>query len=489
MTFYPPGQEITTRDGGVGIPVDGANLPLVVGPSSLGIENKAYFFQNGSSEVVSTVGRGSGAELAAALADAGGCIFLKTAASTAGSIGTVAYSRVASSTGTIAVTGTPVDALRVRVRCTKTGGAAAGKFQYALDGYSDTAAYGWSPEYTMPSAGTFTLTQSGLVIAFTGTLDAGDVARADCVAPHYTTTDLTAAFGALLAQIGTFRINRVMMAGTNQTASAAIVLAAALAGHLDTLASKFNFARSPIDGGSVDSLANFNTAKASSTDDRVALVYDPQTASAGCHIVSRVPYPGWVAPRVSAVNAVAERFAQTEISESPDRVLSGSLRGVISIGNDEGLSPQFTATDRVITLCKKDGYSGYFITKAFIHSDPTSDFRTLQWGAVIDRICTIVHDVLQQFPGSNMRALTDGTGRIYEDDALRVENAVMSRLKDEIKEPTNIEGFKGHVSDVVYKVLRTNDYLATGEILGVGTAVPLREVDGLRTTIGFSRTV
>ena len=487
--MYPAGQEITVRDGGLGLPVESSSVPVVFGTSSLGAANKVYFFFNGSSEVVSTVGRGPGPEEAAALADAGGCIFVKVASSVAAAVGTVDYARTGTSTGTVTVTGTPVDAFRVRVRFTAGGGASSGKFQYALDGKSNTEAYGWSPEYTIPTGGTFALQQTGLSLGFTGSFDAGDVARADCTAPHYSTTDLASAFATLLTQIGSYRVRRVILTGTNATASAAFVLASALAGHLDTLATKFHFARAVIDGGSIDTVEAFRTAKASFSDDRIGVVYDPQTAAAGCHVTSRVPFPGWVGPRVSAVNPVGERFAQTEISESLDRVLSGSLRGVLQIGNNEGLAPLFTATDRVITLRTQDGYTGFFITKGFICSAPTSDFRTLQWGIVIDEFCQIVHDQLQQWPGANLRALTDGTGHLYEDDAIRVENSVNRVLADRLKTPINIEGFAGHVVDATYRVLRTNDYLSTGEILGLGAAVPLREVDGLRTSIGFVRSI
>jgi hypothetical protein len=488
--MYPPANSITVRDGGLGLPVEGAWLPLVIGTSSTGTENQLYFFFGGSSEVVSTVGRGPGPELAAALADSGGCIFLKTAGSTAGAAGTPAQTRIGTSTGTISVSGTPNDAYRIRVEITTTGSTGTGRFRYALDGFSTTQVYGWSPEYTIPSGGTFVLQQTGLTLTFTPGAGAvyfedGDVFRIDCTAPHYTTTDLAAAFAALPGQLGTLRVRRVLMAGTNQTASAAMVLAAALAGHLDTLATLFHFARAVMDGGSVDSSSAFKSAIASFTDDRIGVVYDPQTATVGCHIVSRVPFPGWTAPRVSFANAVGERVAQTELSESPDRVRSGSLRGVLSIGNDEGRTPIFTADDRIITARAHQGYGGFFITKGFIRSAPTSDFRTLQWGFVLDEFCQIAHDQLQQWLGSNLRAMTDGTGRISAEDAVRVENSVKITLDQRLKTPMNIEGFNGHVSDCTYQVLRTNNFLTSGEILGSGAAVPLREVDGTRTTIGF----
>lgn len=487
MVFYPPGIETGVRDGGLAHSAAGVSMPLVVGYSSKLDAGKLCKFSGGPSEVLDVAGRGTGAELAAAIAGVTGCLFLSTGATTAGTLGAVTPVRVGTSTGTVAWTGTPLDAYRLRIRI-----LANSRFQYALDGSSNTEAFGWSPIFSIPAGGSFTLPQTGTAIAFTQGagpvfFQAGDMFWANATAPHYTTADLSTAFGALRGQLKTLKVNRISLAGSNASGSAAMVLAAALAGHMDTLASHFLFGRSIIDAGSLDTSANVLTARATFSDDRVGLVYDPQTATAGCHIVSRVPFDGWSTPRVSAVNAVAERFARTELSEALERVLSGSLRGVVSIGNDEGSNPLFTAEDRIITLRTQPDYSGYFITKGFIASNPSSDFRTLQWGCVLDRVSEIASKSVRRWVGANLQAATDGTGAIAPEDAVRVETIGQNELNQELKEPVTIEGTKGHVSDVTFTVSRTNDFLSTGEILATCSAVPLREVDGGRITVGFVR--
>jgi hypothetical protein len=488
-------QTIVVRDGGLNLPVEARQRPLFVGPCSKGVANTLYWV-NGSAALADTLGRGTVVEQAAPVADAGGCLILKTAASTAGTLGTPAVTRVGTSTGTITVANEPADAWRLRVRVATSGTLGAGRFQYALDGYTATDASGWSPIYTIPAGGTFALPQTGQDPAAPVTItfvpgagpvffQVGDVHRADCVAPHYTVLDLTNAFENLRTLLGSTRVRRVMFAGGSATASAQIVLAAAVAGHLDNLAAGFRFARAVMDGGSLDTLSNFRTAIASFTDDRIGLVWDPITETSGCRIVSKIPFTGWAVPVVPAVNAVAERFAKTELSESCGRVRSGSLRGVMALGNDDEANPQFEAADRIITLCLVDGYDGFFVKKPFIRSGATSDFRTLQWGTVLDEICEIAHDDLQQWPESNLRSLDDGTGRLEESEAQRVENSVNLKLKNKLIDVDNIEGEKGHVRSARYTVTRNNNYLQDGLIYGFARAVPLREVEGAVTTVGL----
>ncbi len=492
--MYPPGQSITIQDGGLNLPVEALSRPLVFGVCSGGTANTLYWLNKSGD--ATALGRGPAIEMAAPIADSGGCLFMKTASTTAGSCAAVTVARVSTSTGTITVANLPNDSYRVRIRITTSGTVNVGRFQYALDGNTTVDAEGWSPIYTIPSGGTFALPGTGLTDALPLTLtftpgagpiyfEIGDQHRFDCIAPHYTTADLTAAFAVLLTQMGSLRPERILFAGVNQTASAAIVLAAAIAGHLDTLVALKRFPVCVMDGGSIDSIGNFRTAIATFTDDRVGLVYDPITATTGPMVVTKIPFTGYTAPVVPAVNIVAERYARTELSESCARVRSGSCRGVIRIGNDEGTNPLFTAEDRIITMRRVDGYGGFFITKPFIRSAPTSDFRTLQWMTVISKACQIAHDSLQQWIESNLRALTDGTGYLAEEDAMRVQDSVNCALREQLKEPTNIEGFKGHVSDCKYTVTRTNNYLTTGAIYGILAIVPLREVEGLYTTVGL----
>ena len=483
--MYPPGQQMTVRDGGIGPASASSKLPLVVGYATGGAANKLYVFTNPNT-ARDTLLSGPALELAAPIAARGGVMVLVTAATTAGSCGTVTKSPVSTSTGTITVAGVPANIWKVRIKITLTGTTGTGKFMYSLDGYSNTDANTWSPEYTIPQAGTFPIPGTALTLTFVPgagpiIFEAGDTHRFDCIAPHYTTADLTAAFQALPDQLGTRRVRRVLMAGIGQTATAQAVLWAALAGHLDVLALNWSFARAVIDGGSVDTLSAFKTAKAAFTDDRVLVVWGRAS------IVSEVPIPGCGTLELPASNAVAERASYSDLSENLGRFLSGPLRGVTRITHNERFLVSFTDADRIGTLKTHDGEGGFFVTNGYISSSPSSDFKFFDWGLVLDEISETVHDALNQWTLESLDAKTDGTGQLDDADAERVQSSVQIPLHARIMDPPNKSGTKGHCSDVTFTVDKTTDFLTTGEIYGYVLAVPRRPVEDMITQVGFVR--
>ena len=88
-----------------------------------------------------------------------------------------------------------------------------------------------------------------------------------------------------------------------------------------------------------------------------------------------------------------------------------------------------------------------------------------------------------------VRVLADGTGRIDPRDAKILEQEVQTALKAALKQPRTIEGFNGHVSDLVYSIDRENDVLTSKTIRSSSFAVPLPPIEGVETTIGFARAV
>lgn len=492
---YPPKIQTSVADGGLGLSAEGAWYPLVVGYAEGATANKLYSFQNGGPDVISQVGRGPGSHMAAAIVGGAqvSCLFLATAASTAASIGTVTKAGIGSSTGTIAITGTPNASYKIRIQITTTGTLGAGRFRYALDGYSNTEAEGWSEPIIIPSGGAYYLAgtggTNGLTVTFTPGagevfFESGDAFRCDTVAPHYTTSDLEAAFAVLKSQLGTLKVRRVMFAGEAASASAAITLASYAGGLLDALVPYNHFARCIIDGGSLDTTDNFKTAIAAFFHPRVGLVHVP----GGAGVVSMVPFAGYAAPTVPAVDVVAERWAATELSESCSRRASGSLRGVKRIGSDEWLSTRFTADDRIITLCSDPDLPGFYVTKPFIRSLPTSDFRVLQWGCVIDETCQYSAAALAKWKEANLRTRTDGTGRLLSLEANKIEADVKTELANRLVNVETLDG-EGHVSGVNYTVRRDNDYLTSGEVYGSASVVPLREAEGLINTIHLATVI
>jgi hypothetical protein len=492
MSSNLPSQEFSIRNGGVGLVGGGTLTPLLVGYATGKSANSLHLFTSKSAAIDGLVS-GPLVPIAAAIADKTPILVLVTAATTAGSAGAVTKAAVGSSTGTITVAGTPPQGWRVRVVITLTGTTGAGKFKYSLDGYSNTAAYTWSGEYTIPTGGTFVLPGTGLTLTFvpgagTTYFETGDLHRFECTAPHYTTSDLTAAFAYLVSAaakeiLGTRRIRRVIMAGQSATASAAMTLAAAVSGHLDTLAMAWHFARSVIDGGSGDTVGNFKTAKAAFASDRVAVVFGKAS------IINQAAIQGDGVLEVPFSDAVGERFAGSQISENLGRVLSGALRGVMRITHNEVFEQAFTDSDRVITARTHDNEAGFFINNGFLSSSQSSDFKYMDWGLLMDEWCEAVHDKLQKYTLENFDAKTDGTGQLSDTDASMVETSVQLELNARIMQPINKSGKRGHATACRAKTDRLNDFYGTGRVQMFGYLQARRPAETFAVSVGLVREI
>ncbi len=479
---YLPRQTTTVRDGGTGQVSSATALPLIIGVCSGGVTDTLYQYFD-PNLAIDTLGDGPAAELGAAAINAyGGALILKTASSTAAANSAVVPTRVTTSTGTITLSGSARSNMVASVRIKATGTVAVGKFDYTLDG-----GYTYSEELRIPSGATYVLPDTGITLTFVpgaGPIhfEIGDSHAFTSTCAHYTTTNLGAAITALLAQIGTRRIRKIAFAGKNATAAAAATMAAAAATHLDNLASNDYFARAVIDAGS-DTTAGVLTSFASYSDDRLAVCYGD------ANIVSLNPLIGWGVPKVPALNAVFERATIAELSENLGRKASGGLRGVRAISHDEGTSQAFSEADRITTLRTYRGRPGYFVTNGFLKAAPGSDFTYWDWGCVIDEICQGTVDGQDKYLLSKLRALADGTGYLDPRDAERIESDVRAALATTLLEPTNIEGYKGHVSALSYNVDRANNFLATKIFRSTSAAVPLVSVEGIETTVGFARSI
>ena len=479
---YPPGQNITVRNNGVGLVSTTAALPLVVGHTTGGTPNTLYQYTNPNAlrdEQVS----GPALEVAlAAIASAGGCLLLVTAASTAGVASAVDKAAAGSSTGTMAVSGVPALELDVRIEITTTGALGEARFRYTLDGVT------FGVVRVIPSGGTFEIPETGLTLTFTAGagpvhFEEGDVHTFTTSAPHYTTTDLGGAWTALLAQIGSRRIRRVVFSGRNATASDGATMAGAIAGHMETLEAEHYYARALCDAGEEADPAAVIVAFGAFAHDRVALCYGD------ARMISRAPFEGYANVRQPILRAVAERAFAADLSENLGRKASGALTGVTQIFHDEGTDTAFSEADKIVTLRTFRGQPGFYITNGYLRSPAGSDFLYWDWGIVVDELCEGVVEGQDKWLLSKLRARTDGSGNLTDEDAKRVEDAVLSVLNIRLKQPDNIEGFKGHVSGHGYTVDRTNDFLASRTLISTANAVPLSPVESIQTTIGLARSI
>jgi hypothetical protein len=481
--MYPPGQQLTVRDGGIGLSSTAAALPLVVGVTAGGSVDTLYQYTDPNQLRDLHLG-GPAVEMAVPVINAaGGCYLLKTSSSTAASNGTVTKTTVSTSTGTITVAGSARLPFEVIIRIKATGALGVGKFDYSLDD-----GYTFSEELTIPSGGTYAIPNSGpLTLTFVPgggpiIFEVGDKHEFDCVAAHYTTTNIASAITAFLSQIGAGYVHRVFFAGKNSSAANGATMAAAIATHMSTLQTNGYYARALMDGGN-DTAANIKTSFASFADSRVGICFGD------ADVVSMASFAGWGVPKQPSVTVLAERAAGADLSENLGRKESGTLRGVRAISHDESVTTLFSEADKINTLRSFRGESGFFSTNGYLKSPAGSDFLYWDWGCTIDVMCRTVFSAQRTWLLKKLRSLTDGTGKIDPRDGSRINAFVRRQLKTALLDPTNIEGYRGHVSGLSYKVDETTNFLSSREVYSNGFAVPLVPIEGFRTQVGFARSV
>lgn len=479
---YLPGQTITVRDGGIGLPSSGVAFPLVWGHTALGTANTLYFSTNPNS-LRDTLGQGQAVEQALPLIlTNGGVLVMKTAASTAGAAGAVTKTAIGASTGTVTVAGAAFDAYQVKVRIKATGTVATGRFDYSLDQLGNSPTF--SEEITIPSGGTYAIPSTNLTLTFTpgaGAVffESGDYHVFACTAPQYTTSDLATAATALLLALGNYKIEQTTFTGRSVSGAAAATMAASIATVMSQLELRHRWARAIMDGG-VDTGANVKAAFASFSNNRVAVCFG--TAD----IPTLNPHAGWGVPRFTAAFAFTERAAGADLSENLGRVASGSLR-VAAIQNDENTSQQFLEADKLNTLRTLDGETGFFCTNGYLKSASGSDFIYYDWGRVMDRACRVVFETLQPWLLRKVRILTDGSGTLDPRDAERIRTALTVALRAALKGPT-VEGVPDmdHVTDLSVTVDLTNNVKLTRQIHTVVQLVPTFPIESEATELGFT---
>lgn len=478
---YPPKVTTNVIDGGLGLLAAVGLIPLVIGGSSAGVAGTLYQFSNART-VKDTLGTGDATELAGPIADQIGCLVLKTATTTAGANSAVVKTAIGTSTGTITLAGAPFSRYRGLVTITATGALGIGRFKYSLDN-------GFTPseDLVIPSGGTYVIAGTNITITFVAgagpvIFETGDTHTWTSTAPMYTTADLGTAIGGLFTQLGAADIKQVYFAGKHASAAAAATMFAAISTHMATLEAHEQFARAIMDAGT-DSAANIKTSFAAVADRRISAVFGD------ADVATPLTYQGYGVPRMAAMNCVAERCALAALSENPGRFLSGPLRGVRAITQDEGANTQFAEADKITTLRTYNREAGFYVTNGFLKSPSGSDFQYYDYGRVIDVVCSTLNAELRRYILSKKRALLDGTGRIDPRDAETVDTELNQALAAAIMEETNPEGYKGHASGTEATIDRNNNILSTRQLIANSATVPLTSVDGVTLNVGFARSI
>jgi hypothetical protein len=493
---YPGTVTITVQDGGLQLVTGGANFPLVFGVSSAGTASTLYL-GNDPQAFKTAVGRGPGVDIALSCIDAvGGCFFMKTAASVAGVNSAITATRIGTSTGTMTVSaaGSTHD-FAVKIRIKKTGTVGVGKFDYSLDRSNTTADADrtFSEEITIPSGGTFPVPGAGFTWTFTPGggptfFEVGDVFTGTTTCAHYNTTDLGTAVTALLASplLTNRKIRKVCWSGNPATASAAATLAAAIATHMSTFATSKHFARSMMDGGSIDTSSNYLASFAAVfANSRVAVQYGTEDR------ISPQPFAGFAIPRVSQIHSNFIRAVRAQISENLGRVKSGPLDGVVAISNDEGKAPIFTEADKTNTFRTDPSGPGFYPTNGYLKSSAGSDFLYWDFGVVLDEGTTVFDMRLATYRNSKVSTIRvpGQTARpIHPVAAKQMETSLNAAIAEVLRGPT-VDEQPSHVEEQAATIDQTNDVFGTRIVKATWRAVPLPPMENLEATVGLTRSV
>lgn len=392
--------------------------------------------------------------------------------------------------GQISLTGSSAVDARLYIEIVESGGIGEAMFRYSCDTYSgDTAAERtYSENLYVPAGGTFAVPGLGVTLAFDDTpteFVEGDTYVCELEAACSNSTNMGTAFTAITASPVEWDWCVFCTGKGNGNATAHALLGVALQAQLNTLANAGRPARGMIASSHEDTAADVVAAWDDVSAIRL-LVAHGQVRRA-----TTKPFSGWAFPVTNAVGVFAARAAKSLPSTDPKRVKSGPLAEVVKIFHDEMLSPSACDDVKVSTLRTYRQRDGFFITQARLKSPDGSDFNLWPRGLVMDIACKTAHAKLEEEIGRGCRT-QDRTinnvtyvGTIDDRDATTIEDRVAEALSARLMAPLNAEGFEGHVTDIRFRIIRTNNFLSTGIVIAEVAIKPLGYIDYITTTFGF----
>lgn len=466
-----PNVSLIIQDGALGsVPASPANTFAVFGPSASGDANLPTVFGGQPGEVVTEFGYGPGPSLVAALVASGiAAYFVKVPTDSPGAAGSVVHAGTGLSM--LTVTGTPFDRYDVVVTVTRSGVAGADDapaVTVSFDGGASTLAQVRIP--TSRSVSFYSL-QTGLTLTFSAsTLVAGDTYVFSCSAPTVASSDVAAAIDAFRDSKKDAALGYCV---GEFGAEDAAVISGAVAGLFQThLYTRF-FVES-VDILSTQTEAQWKAALqadfADFEDDRVAvpagyaLVLDPVTRFS---LRRNVGFLAAVRAGTTSVGTDAIRTSDGPLvpfagASSTSTVFYSELPGQTG-----GLGDS-----RFYVLQSYRGLPGYFVAQPRLMSGPTSDFRYLTFGRVMDEASRVADVFFTGIVGTGFR-VSRKTGFILPADRLNIEQAGTQREQVALVTP-------GDVSDVWVTVNGDQNVLSTERLDATVSIVPLfypRQID------------
>ncbi len=477
---YVPNQQLTVVDPGLGLVPEAASTYAYFGTSSSGTVDELVYY-NSKKAVVDTLGQGPLAEsLCTHLAIAGGPV-IGIKVDETGNEGTTTVGtpvRVGSATGTITLAGDPYDAYEGLLEITSTT-----EFRYSLD-----AGASYSPSILIPSGLSYVIPNTGVTVTFVPgagptTWQAGDVLPFTTTANHYDVSALATAMQILIDS--NEEIAAVVLTGQEADTSDGATMFAALSAHMTSLSNVFKFCGALVDSGSAvsGSSYDFATTKSdlvNSINARIGICFSD------IRMVSQKPMTGWGVIKRPFRDIVSAWAGAQLISTHLGRFASGPPPALVSANYDEYKNGQGMSAAGFIVPRTWPGAGGIYINRGNLRSPVGSDFQIWPFRRIMDTACDVTAKALQPFANTKIRV--DGTGRIDPKEAARIESRVNNALSETLKTPTDAEGNKGHVSEVLYRVDLEANVQATNRVSGNVAVVPDGYAEKILTALGFAAT-
>lgn len=382
-------------------------------------------------------------------------------------------------------TSQPFDDYTIRVEVRATGSPGTGTFKYTLDYFLDEGGNDlstWSPDIIIPSGFKYAIPYTGVFLTFSNaSFTDGDLHDATTIASGVSTTNVTAGFTALYAQVAlVYKFVHVVSISTS--AAGAATLAGVVDTNTTTASTAFRYIRAIIDVPTVGTRILSGGAPIADTADTDAVV----AAAFAALDEARVVWGAGDFLCISALNGrlcrrpaswqAAMRAAKAPISQNLHRVKSGALQNVRKLYRDEGSTEALDA-GRFLTLRSHIGKPGYYITRGRTGANSTSDFSRLANAFVMDKACTIARAKGVDLIGETVTVNDDGT--ITEAAASAIESDINNALRQGLVDT-------GHASRSYVVVSRTANVLSTSTLPITVRVTPLGSTDFLEFTMGFT---
>lgn len=398
-----------------------------------------------------------------------------------------------SSNSDISAASSPLDDYEVSVKFVAGGALASSTFQYSLDSLSGAQGAqrgNWSPVITSTSTGLHALLTkqgagTGLMITIAGTAVAGDEYTFKASAPYITSTEQNAALAAIQAQ--TLDVGPMHVVNYGYLCAGAEALAAAADVKMSAFAAAYKYAWAVVEcptAGSIQTNPSGGALAVNAESDATTVAAFASFASnrvmvggGDCLMISAID---GLQRRRNAAWAIMARVSASPLSQSPAWTVPGSLSGVVYLYRDEQITPSLDA-GRLATLRTIQGVPGYYVTRGKMMALSTSDYTNCMNRRVMDAACNVVRVALVPYLNKDLRADTK-TGFIDARDARQIEEDVNAKLETAL----HIGQENRDASGASVAVSRTNNFLATSELIVSVSIIPLGYAETITVTIGFA---